>query len=212
MYRPPSFREDDLDALHDFVEARGFGLLVTAAADGPRVDALPFLLDRGAGKKGVLRAHLARANPQVAALREGGPALVVVSGLDAYVSPGWYPSKAGTGKVVPTWNYELVQIRGAARLVDDPAWIAAQIGALTERHERGFARPWRVTDAPADFIAAQMRAIVGLEILVDRVEGKFKLSQNRGAADRAGVRAGLSAAGREDMAEAMRRADSRHAD
>jgi transcriptional regulator len=200
MYRPSHFREDDRGILHDFIAARGFGLLVSATPEGPLADTAPFLLDRSASPHGVLRAHLARANPHVAALRAGGPVLVVFQGVDGYVSPGWYPTKADGGKVVPTWNYEIVEAAGHARLIDDPAWIARQIADLTDRREAGRADPWRVTDAPADFIAMQTRAIIGVEIVVERLEGKFKMSQNRSAADRAGVRDGLRAEGRADLA------------
>ena len=200
MYRPSHFREDDRELLFDFIEARGFGLFVSSGPDGPVADPLPFLLDRAAGEKGVLRAHFARANPHVGLLRDGACALVVFSGSDAYVSPGFYPSKRETGRVVPTWNYEIVQARGRARLVDDPRWLEELVAALTARHEGGRADPWRIADAPRDFLDAQMRAIVGVEIDIETLEGKSKMSQNRNAADRAGVSRGWRADGQDALA------------
>ena len=200
MYQPPHFREDRLDRLHDFIAARGFGLLISSSAEGPVADALPFLIDRAAGDKGVLRAHLARANPQVGILRAGGPVLVVFSGADFYVTPSWYPTKQETGRVVPTWNYTLVQVHGRARLIEDADWLARQIADLTANHERARPDPWAVDDAPADFIAMQMKGVVGLEIAIERIDGKVKMSQNRTPAERAGVAAGLRAEGRSDRA------------
>lgn len=200
MYRPAHFREDDVARLHDFIEARGFGLMISAGAEGPVADPLPFLLDR-VGAKGVLRGHLARANPHVGLLRANPRALVVFSGLDAYVSPGFYPSKRDAGRVVPTWNYEIVQARGNVRLVEDARWLENLVAALTARHEAGRAEPWALADAPRDFIDAQLRAIVGVEIVIDALEGKSKMSQNRGDADRAGVASGFRKEGAEALAE-----------
>src|SRR6185312_617882 len=140
---------------------------------------------------GVLRGHLARANGQLQALREGAQALVIFQGPQAYVSPSWYATKAETHKVVPTWNYVAVHGWGAPRVIDDAAWLRGLIGRLTRAQEQGRAEPWAVADAPEDYIAAQIRGIVGLEIPIDRTEGKWKASQNRSDADRAGVAAGL---------------------
>ncbi len=190
MYRPAMFREDRPEILHALMRAHPLATLVTAGSQGLEANLLPFLLAEVDGAW-VLRAHLGRANGQLAALREGGPALVIFQGPDAYVSPAWYPSKAEHGKVVPTWNYATVQARGTPRVIEDAAWLRAQIEALTGQQEAGREAPWQVGDAPQDFIEATMRAIIGLEIPIDSLEGKWKVSQNRGEADRAGVVAGL---------------------
>lgn len=193
MYQPPHFREDRLEVQHALIRAEPLGLLISHNADGLAADSVPFELDAGAAPLGILRAHLARANPHVARLAESPDVLVVFQGPQAYVSPGWYATKQETGKVVPTWNYVVVQAAGRARLIEDEAWLAAQIAALTTRHEAGRPAPWSVSDAPVAYIAAQMRGIVGLEIEITRLDGKWKMSQNRNAADRAGVARGLAA-------------------
>ena len=190
MYRPPPFREDRPDVLHALIRAHPLGTLVTAGPDGLTANHIPFLIEAG-GESGVLRAHLARANGQLEALRAGAPALVIFQGPEAYVSPSWYATKAQSQKVVPTWNYVAVHCWGTPRVIDDPAWLRAQIGRLTASQEAGRAEPWAVEDAPEDYIAAQIRGIAGLEIPIDRIEGKWKASQNRSEADRAGVAAGL---------------------
>lgn len=151
---------------------------------------IPFTLHVG-GKHGILRAHLARGNKQLDALREGAEALVVFQGPECYVTPSWYPSKAEHGKVVPTWNFAMVQVRGKPQVFDDATWVRAQIDEMTNNHERQRQRPWKVSDAPEDFIAAQLKAIVGIEISINSIEGKWKVSQNRLPADRQGVIDGL---------------------
>lgn len=194
MYQPPAFREDRPEVLHALIRAHPLGTLVTGGPDGLTANLVPFLLsETEAGP--VLRAHLARANPQVAALREAGEALVIFQGPEAYVTPSWYASKAEHGKVVPTWNYAVVQVAGVPEVIDAPEWLAAQIAALTEAQEAGRAEPWAVADAPAPFVAAQIRGIVGVEIPATRIEGKWKMSQNRTEADRLGVARGLRESG-----------------
>jgi transcriptional regulator len=138
--------------------------------------------------------HVARANPQWREIGAGLDALVVFQGADAYVSPSWYAAKREHGKVVPTWNYVIVQARGRARIHDDPAWLRTQVGMLTDHHEADRAQPWAVRDAPDDFVAGQLKGIDGVEIEIASLDGKAKLSQNRSAADRAGVRDGLAQA------------------
>lgn len=196
MYVPPAFREDRPQAIHALIEAHPLALLVSTGEDGPTANPVPMLLDPSAG---VLRCHLARANGQIGELRAaqaaGREVLAVFQGPQAYISPGWYASKAQHGRVVPTWNYLIVQVRGVPRVIDDADWLRGQVGALTDRHEAGLADPWSVGDAPDGFVAAQLRGIVGLELPLTRVTGKWKASQNRPAADRAGVIAGLEAAG-----------------
>lgn len=196
MYVPPAFREDRPQAIHALIEAHPLALLVSTGEDGPTANPVPMLLDPSAG---VLRCHLARANGQIGELRAaqaaGREVLAVFQGPQAYISPGWYASKAEHGRVVPTWNYLIVQVRGVPRVIEDADWLRGQVGALTDRHEAGLADPWSVGDAPDGFVAAQLRGIVGLELPLTRVTGKWKASQNRPAADRAGVIAGLEAAG-----------------
>lgn len=144
------------------------------------------------GPHGVLRLHMARANAQWKELAAGAQCLVVFHGAQAYITPSWYATKAETHKVVPTWNFVAVHVWGTPVIHDDPAWVRAQIGALTDAQEKARVQPWRVEDAPEDFIAAQMRAIVGVEIAITRIEGKWKVSQNRTPADRQGVATGLA--------------------
>ena len=198
MYEPPLHRQDDLAAQHALIRRHPLGLLVSHGAQGLTANAIPFLVDAGASKLGTLWAHMARANGQWRDLAEAGEALVVFQGADHYVSPSWYATKRETGKVVPTWNYVMVQARGRAIAIEDETWLRGQIAELTATHEAGRAAPWAVDDAPEDFVAAMARQIVGLEIEIDDLRGKWKASQNRPAADRAGVIAGLTEDGDAD--------------
>jgi len=196
MYLPSHFEETRLDVLHAFVRRQPLGLLVTHGSAGLAANPVPFLLDAdGGGGLGTLRAHVARANP---VWREGSAdasALVVFQGPQAYVSPSWYPAKAEHGKVVPTWNYVMVQARGRLRAIDDAEWLRRLVTRLTERHEAVLPAPWSVSDAPADYVETMLRAIVGIEIELEALTGKWKVTQNRSAADRAGVVRGLEAVG-----------------
>jgi transcriptional regulator len=193
MYQPAHFREDRLDVQHDLVRAHPLGLLVSMTDDGLVANPIPFVLDPTAGPFGTLRCHVARANSVWKALQTRADCLVVFQGAEHYITPSWYATKREHGKVVPTWNYATVHCSGRAEIKDDAAWIAAQIDALTRVHEGKRPAPWAVSDAPEPFIAAQMRGIVGIEIPITRIEGKWKVSQNRPEADRAGVRDGLAA-------------------
>ena len=209
MYLPKHFAEERLDVLHAALAAHPLGLLVTHGAGGLDANPVPFMVDAGRGPFGTLRAHVARANPVWN--EAGSEVLVMFQGPQAYVSPGWYASKAEHGKVVPTWNYIVVQARGVLRAVDDAAWLRELVGTLTDRHEARFDKPWQVGDAPDDFIAATLRAIVGIEIELTALVGKWKVSQNRPAADREGVVRGLEGlgdAGAGAMAQAVRSAGS----
>lgn len=190
MYCQPVFREQRDDVLHALIAAHPLATLITTGSNGLLANLIPFTLHSG-GAHGVLRAHLARGNQQLVALHEGVDALIVFHGPDAYVTPSWYPSKAEHGKVVPTWNYVMVQVRGTPMVIDDAAWIRAQIEAMTAIHEQPRACPWGVSDAPQDFIAATLSAIVGIEIAIRAIEGKWKVSQNRTPADRQGIVDGL---------------------
>lgn len=195
MYLPPAFREDDLAAQHALIRSHPLGLLVTGGSGGLSASPVPMVLYPDEGELGTLRAHLARANPHWAEVDATAECLVVFQGPEAYVSPSWYATKRETGKVMPTWNYVMVQVRGEARVVEDAEWLRRQVEDLTNAHEGSRPAPWRVGDAPAPFVAAQLRGIVGIEIVIRRIEGKWKASQNRGEADRRGVVEGLRAEG-----------------
>ena len=204
MYLPKHFEESRAEVLHELIRAQPLGLLVTLNDAGLQANNVPFVLDADpAGGPGILRAHVARANAVWRETRGDVEALVVFQGPQAYVSPGWYPSKAEHGKVVPTWNYVTVQARGPLRAIDDAAWVHAFVTRLTTRHEAVQARPWAVADAPPDFIETMTRAIVGIEITLTALTGKWKVSQNRSAADRAGVVSGLQASGLMEAARSV---------
>jgi transcriptional regulator len=197
MYVPAAFAAPD-DALDQLLAAPGAVDLVSRTADGLTATTLPMLHDPEAG---TLAGHLARTNPQ---WRDTvGDVLVIVRGPDAYVSPAWYASKAEHGRVVPTWDYVLAHVHGELVVHDDVDWLAAHVRRLTAAHERGRAEPWAVSDAPERFVAGQLRAIVGVEVRIGRVEAKWKLSQNRPGADIDGVVAGLAADGRADVSAAV---------
>ncbi|MEO7337696.1 MAG: FMN-binding negative transcriptional regulator [Caldimonas sp.] len=201
MYLPSHFAENRLDVLHGLIRSHPFGLLVTNGPAGLSANGFPFLVDAdGDAGFGTLRGHVARANP---VWRETGPdALVVFQGPHGYISPSWYASKAEHGKVVPTWNYLMVQARGRLRPIDDPAWVLKLVTRLTDTHEAPRAKPWGVDDAPPAYIDTMLRAIVGIELEVTSIVGKWKVSQNRPLADREGVIAGLSEIG-DDNARAL---------
>jgi transcriptional regulator len=205
MYLPTHFVEDNLETIHALIRARPLGLLISANADDLQANAVPFILNADAGPNGVLKAHVARANPQWQHLKDGERALVVFQGPDAYVTPSWYVAKKEHGKVVPTWNYAMVQVRGAVTVHEHPDWLMPQVTALTDAHESARAEPWAVTDAPERFVNMQMRAIVGIEIAIEDIRGKWKVSQNRSGADQAGVAEGMVRESEEDMAALVRR-------
>jgi transcriptional regulator len=191
MYRPPAFREESRDVLYAAIRAHPLALLVTHGTSGLTANLIPFTLIADQGEHGILRAHLAKGNPQLEDLRAGAEVLVIFQGPQAYVTPSWYPTKQEHGKVVPTWNYVMVQVRGTATVIDDPIWLRAQVGALTDQQERNRTAPWSVDDAPEAFIDGQLKVITGIEITVTRIEGKWKASQNQPAANREGVAKGL---------------------
>lgn len=204
MYEPPHFRETDQARCHDLIRARPLALLISADEGGLMANPIPFLLDPQAGEHGVLRCHLARANPQWKVFAKPREALVVFQDHEHYIHPGWYETKRDSGKVVPTWNYAMVQVRGRAQVHDDPHWLGQQIRDLTQMMEGRYPEPWAVDDAPPPFIDAQIRGIVGIEITIHDMRGKWKVSQNRSEADRAGVISGLTQKG---DAEALAMAD-----
>lgn len=192
MYVPPAFREDDPDAVRDIMRSARLATLVTATTDGLKATPLPLFLDADEGPHGVLYGHLAKANDQWKHPAIG-EALAIFMGADAYVTPSWYAAKREHGKVVPTWNYEAVHAYGPIEFFEDPERLLDVVTRLTDLHEGGRAAPWAVSDAPERFVAGQLKGIVGLRMEVARLEGKRKMSQNRSAADRAGVVEGLAA-------------------
>ena len=206
MYLPQQFEETDISVLHALIRAHPLGAWVTLTGDGLAANHLPFLLDAARGTHGTLYGHVARANPVWKALSGAAPAVVpavvMFQGAEAYITPSWYPSKQEHGKAVPTWNYAVVHAHGRPRAIEDRGWLLQHVSQLTAQQEAGRAQPWQVTDAPADYIERMLGAIVGIEIPVERLEGKWKVSQNRPEADRLGVVAGLQARG-DEASQAM---------
>jgi len=197
MYLPKHFEETRIDVLHGLIRAHPLGALVTLTSGGLDANHIPFEVDPSPAPLGTLRGHVARANPVWREFSRDLDTLVIFQGPGTYVSPAWYPTKRQTAKVVPTWNYAVVHAHGALTVIEDRAWLRDFVTGLTDRHEAARPDPWRVTDAPADYIEAQLGAIVGLELRVTRLVGKWKMSQNRPAQDRAGVVDGLQREGGE---------------
>ena len=191
MYQLPAFREDSLEVQHALIGAHPLGLLISAGPGGLMANPLPVLVDPDGSELGTLRLHMARANPQWRELETLEECLVVFQGPHDYVTPSWYATKRETGKVVPTWNYATVHAWGRPRVVNDATWLRRQLDDLTLSCEGIRPTPWKVDDAPPDFVVTQMQAIVGVEIPISRIEGKWKMSQNRPKADRIGVVAGF---------------------
>ena len=195
MYQPPAFREGRVAALHALMRAHPFATLVISGAAGIEANHLPLLLNEGGSERGRLSGHFAKPNPLLRAVQQAAgalPVLAIFHGPAHYISPGWYPSKSNGGKVVPTWNYTVVHAHGVLRPMQGGETLRAHLDALSAAQEAGRSPPWSPADAPADFIAKMMKGIVGFDIEIDRLEGKFKLGQNRSAEDRAGAVRGLS--------------------
>lgn len=207
MYLPRHFSERRTEVLGDFIERHPLGLLVTTTNGVPVADHVPMLLVRDQGASGTLQGHVARANPLWRATADAAAVLVVFHGADAYLSPSWYPSKHVDGKVVPTWNYSVVHALGRIRFFEDEARLHALVSKLTDHFEGSRPEPWSVSDAPEGYVRSMLRAIVGFEIEVTELAGKFKASQNRSAEDRAGVRGGMGAGGAGDLDELVRDPD-----
>ena len=206
MYLPAPFAESCPEELQRIMREHPLAMLVTQRPDGLEADHLPFLLIADQGPLGSLQAHVARANPLWRAVRDGDAVLVVFRGTDGYISPNWYPGKQETHRHVPTWNYEAVHAHGCIRVREDEKFLRAVLGRLTRVHEASDPRPWRMSDAPADYLAEELGQIVGIEIELTRIEGKRKLSQNRDARDFENTVQTLENRGRKDLAAAMRRA------
>jgi transcriptional regulator len=195
MYLPKDFKEERVPVMHEAMRQARLGTLITLGQDGMEASHIPMLVDPEPAPFGTLRGHIARANPQWRRATAGVQALAIFLGPDAYITPAWYETKRQTGKVVPTWNYVAVHAYGPLEFYEDADRLLALVTKLTETHEAGRAQPWAVSDAPEDFIAGMLRAIVGFELPIARLDGKWKMSQNRPAADRAGAVAGLTAEG-----------------
>ncbi|MBD9483254.1 FMN-binding negative transcriptional regulator [Pseudomonas sp. PDM14] len=206
MYVPKTFAQHDTATLHGFIAHTPLAIVVTNGEQGLLASHLPLLLVQDEGEHGTLYGHFARANPQWRILQAGEEALVVFQGAEAYVSPSFYPAKAEHGKVVPTWNYQAVHAYGRAEVFDDRERLLALVSTLSDRHERNRERPWAVSDAPAAYIDSMLRAIVGFALPISRLEGQFKLSQNKDAANFRGVQQGLQQSERpseQQIAQAM---------
>ena len=205
MYIPQHFAETRTEVLHALIKAHPFAAMVVLGPDGLNVNHLPFLIDAGAGEFGTLRGHVARANPVWKSFVDDYEAVAIFQGPQHYITPSWYPSKKTMGgKVVPTWNYAVVHAHGPLRIMEDKEWLFNLVSDLTDQNEAPRAEPWKTTDAPADFIDKMLKAIVGIEIPITRIEGKWKTNQNRTQQDRRGVIDGLS---RENTAAASAMAD-----
>jgi len=201
MYVPAHFEETRLEVLHGLIRARPLATVVTLSSGGIDANHIPLHLEAQAGPFGTLRGHVARANPMWSERVADSEALAIFHGADGYISPSWYPTKREHGKVVPTWNYVVVHAYGALRVIDDPAWLRALLVALVDRHEASSAAPWSVADAPAEFIERMIGSIVGFEIAVSKLVGKWKLSQNQPAQNGAGVIEALRARADADSVE-----------
>lgn len=205
MHTPAAFRVDDLAKLHAQIERTPLAILISQGEQGPQASHLPLLLDRQSGSQGTLYGHFSRANPQWRSLGSG-QALVIFAGPSAYVSPGYYPSKTRDHKAVPTWNYVAVHAYGQAEVFDEPARLRELVGRLSDQHEQNQAQPWSLDDAPADYLDAMLRGIVGFALPIERLEGTWKLSQNHSAENFGAVREALAAStqpGERQLAQLM---------
>lgn len=205
MYIPTLFRESDIPTVHAAIQAAGLATLVTTGPDGLIATPLPLLLDPEPAPYGTLLGHVARANPQWQKSAPDADALAMFQGPDAYVTPSWYATKRATGKVVPTWDYVAVHAYGRVEFIEDAEWLLGLVTRLTRRHEGERAAPWAVSDAPPDFIRSQLKGIVGVRLPIARLEGKWKMSQNRTPEDRAGVVEGLRQEGKPLLSELVAR-------
>ena len=197
MYIPKAFEETRIPILHELIRSQPFSSLVTLGGSGLVASHIPLVLEDRPGSLGLLKGHLSRANPQWRDFSPDVPALAIFAGPQHYITPSWYPEKLSSGKVVPTWNYVVVHAYGHLRLVEDTDWLLDHLKTLTGIHESPFAEPWKITDAPADYIQSLSKGIIGIELSIDRLEGKWKLSQNRSETDRRGVVEGLDQLGTE---------------
>ncbi|MGY3948373.1 transcriptional regulator [Aeromonas allosaccharophila] len=203
MYLPPHFATDDPEALYQLMRAHPLGALITHGSQGLDANHLPFELDAESGEHGVLRAHVARNNPLWQEVRDGDNVLVIFKAADAYISPSWYPSKQVHHQQVPTWNYSVVHAHGRIRIHDDARFVRRLLANLTRHHEAGEPTPWKMADAPREYMETMVQAVVGIEIEIERLVGKFKLGQNKDEADRQGAAHALHARGQVEVASDM---------
>ena len=203
MYLPQHFAETRVEELHRIVHENPLGMLVTHSTTGLDANHVPFELDAAHGGLGMLRAHVARANPLLSEFPDGVDVMVVFRGPHGYISPNWYPSKHETHRHVPTWNYEVVHVHGRLRIMDDEKFVRGMVGRLTRHHEATEPTPWKMGDAPRDYMDQMLRAIVGIEVEVLRLEGKRKLGQNRDLRDFEGAVRTLQARGNDALSSAM---------
>ena len=206
MYLPSHFQQLDVKALQGLMQTRPFATLVTHGAQGLDANPVPMMWVDEGSPHGLLRGHVARANPVWRDTPGGSEVLAIFHGPDAYISPSWYETKRETGRVVPTWNYLVVQARGPLRVIDDASWLRELVTALTNRHEHARPHPWAVDDAPADYIDAMLKAIVGIEIALTSLQGKWKASQNHPERNRHGAAQGVAGEGNAELAAWMGRA------
>lgn len=211
MYLPEQFAEQRVEELQRIMRDFPLGTIVTHTSQGLDANHIPFELDAERGACGTLQGHIARANPLWTDFPSGADVLVIFHGNDGYISPSWYPSKQETHRHVPTWNYEVVHAHGKLRIVDDEKFVRGVLARLTRRHEAAEPRPWKMGDAPADYLDQMLKMIVGIEVEISRVQGKRKLGQNRDARDLEGAVRALRDRGQTALADAMegeRRASS----
>lgn len=213
MYIPSHFEEPRIDTMHALIADRPLATLVTLSSEGLNANHIPLRISSSPEPYGALRGHVAKANPLWNDLKADTEALAIFHGPDSYISPSWYPTKQEHGKVVPTWNYAVVHAYGTLRIIEDPVWLRAQLEALTARQEAAFNHPWSVSDAPQEFVDRMIGAVVGIEIVITRLQGKWKTSQNQPPQNRSGVAAGLEASGdqnAQDMAALVNQASRRN--
>ena len=207
MYTPAHFAISDQGALHQIILDHPLGILVTPTPEGMDANHIPFELDPAVGKLGLLSAHVARANPVWQQCRAGADVMVIFRGSHGYISPNWYPSKHETHRLVPTWNYEAVHVHGRLTVVDDEKFVRRVVGRLTRTHEAQEPKPWKMGDSAPDFISGMIQSIVGIEVAIERIEGKAKMSQNRDPRDRLNAADVLSERGATGIAQSMRQAE-----
>ncbi|MCK9634782.1 MAG: FMN-binding negative transcriptional regulator [Methylobacter tundripaludum] len=200
MYIPSQFEQPDIEVMHELIRNRPLATLVTLGANGINANHIPLHLEPAPEPFGVLRGHIARANPLWHDLASDVEMLAIFHGPDAYISPSWYATKQEAGKVVPTWNYAVVHAYGTLRIIDDAVWVRAQLEALTQQQEAAFPEPWAVSDAPEDFTGKLIEAVVGIEMVITRLIGKWKVSQNQPPQNRRSVVQGLNAGGQSEAA------------
>lgn len=205
MYIPKQFEETDVEVLHELIRIKPLATLVTLNAGGIEANPIPLILSAETKPYGTLSGHVARSNPLWQDHPSDTDVLVIFHGVESYITPSWYASKAESGKVVPTWNYVSVQARGRLRVIHEPDWILSQLESLTAHNEAGFEHPWTVADAPHEFTRKLLDVIVGIEIEITELKGKWKVSQNRSDQDRASVVSGLASTGQSEMAALVKR-------